>query len=133
MLQREVAETLAAKPGSSDYSRLSVCASIFFASEILFDVPPQAFTPEPQVTSSFLRLQRRSALPVEPPDFDRLDTVVKTAFSQRRKTLENALRAHISAAELEQLSVDPRQRPDATSIEQYVRVVEYLKTRETAT
>ena len=92
MVQREVADRIAAEPGSRDYGLLSATAQLFARVEKLFAVPPGAFSPPPQVHSSVLRLTmapRLEDLHVEEGPFI---TFLKLAFAQKRKTLLNNLR-----------------------------------------
>ena len=90
MIQREVARRICAAPGTPDYGAFSVYCQYHTHAELLFDVPPECFVPAPKVTSSVVRLTPRPA-PAEVDDPDRFFQVVKAAFSQRRKTLLNAL------------------------------------------
>lgn len=92
MFQREVAERIAASPGGRDYGRLSVLAGWRTTAKRLFDVPPSAFVPPPKVTSSIVQLTPRPA-PAAPADLVDLQTVVKAAFSQRRKMLRSSLKS----------------------------------------
>ena len=91
MFQKEVALRLTAAPGSRDYGRLSVIAQWLTEPKRLFDIPPQAFTPPPKVTSSVVELRPRPA----PLAADRrtLERVTAAAFGQRRKMLRHSLRA----------------------------------------
>src|SRR5512142_1565853 len=91
MFQREVAERIAAKPGSKSYGRLSVLAGWRTEARILFDVAPSAFVPPPKVTSSVVRLTPR---PVPLPcDSVLLQRVTEAAFGQRRKMLRQSLKS----------------------------------------
>jgi 16S rRNA (adenine1518-N6/adenine1519-N6)-dimethyltransferase len=93
MMQREVADRVAASPGVRDYGLLSATAQLNARVERLFDLPPSAFSPPPEVYSTVLRLQfapRFAELGVDPRGFD---TFLKQSFAQKRKTLENNLRA----------------------------------------
>ncbi len=90
MIQKEVALRLVAGPGTKDYGVLSVMLQSYYETEYLFSVPPSAFRPRPRVTSAVVRLKRREQFP--DVDFDFFKYVVKTAFSQRRKTLRNSLK-----------------------------------------
>jgi 16S rRNA (adenine1518-N6/adenine1519-N6)-dimethyltransferase len=92
MFQREVAERVVAAPGSAAYGRLSVLAAWRAEARILFDVPPQAFTPPPKVTSSVVRLTPRAA-PRAPCRLGALERVTAAAFGQRRKMLRQSLKA----------------------------------------
>jgi 16S rRNA (adenine1518-N6/adenine1519-N6)-dimethyltransferase len=91
LVQREYAARLAAAPGTQDYGSLTVFARYYLRLEPLFHVPPGAFWPKPMVDSTLVRLRFRAEPPVEVPDEERLFTIVRAAFSQRRKTLANAL------------------------------------------
>lgn len=110
MLQREVVERICAAPGSSEYGRLTVMLAPWVIAEHLFDVGPGAFRPAPQVWSAVLRLTVR-----ETPDFPldaRYAKVVAAAFSQRRKTLRNALRSLLDAQAIAACGIDPSARPE---------------------
>ena len=117
MLQAEVAERLAAQPGTKSYGRLSVIAQYHCRIERLFDVAAASFTPPPKVRSSFVRL---SARPRETCDVRHLQGVVRTAFGQRRKTLHNALRS--LAPDWQALGLDPSDRPENLRVEDYVAI-----------
>lgn len=91
MLQAEVADRLAARPGGRDYGVLSLMVQYHFRPEPLFVVPPQAFKPKPKVDSRVVRLAPRSHRPLRPAEEDLFFGFVKQAFSQRRKTLRNCL------------------------------------------
>jgi 16S rRNA (adenine1518-N6/adenine1519-N6)-dimethyltransferase len=117
MLQREVIERMAAAPGSKAYGRLSVMLAPWARVEKLFDVGPGAFQPPPKVWSSVARLILRAE-----PAFDiprGFAALVASAFSQRRKTLRNALKSLLSAAEIESAGVDPGARPEVVSPGQF--------------
>lgn len=120
MLQKEVAERLAADVNTPAYSRLSIMAQYYCDAEILFPVPPDAFDPPPKVDSAIIRLTPHTTLPHPASDFSRFADVVRTAFNQRRKTLRNSLKTHISAEQLEQLGINPQQRPAELSLADYV-------------
>lgn len=125
MLQREVVIRLAAKPGNKDYGRLSVMAQFYCRVEPLFIVKPGAFIPPPKVDSMVVRLRpHRPSLAPEIPHAA-LSQLVSRAFSQRRKTLANALKGLLASAELEALEVHPQQRPETVSLEQYLALTRY--------
>ncbi|HYM71713.1 MAG TPA: 16S rRNA (adenine(1518)-N(6)/adenine(1519)-N(6))-dimethyltransferase RsmA [Stellaceae bacterium] len=92
MFQREVAERFVAAPRSPAYGRLSVVVQWLCEARILFDIPPQAFTPPPKVTSSVVRLTPRPT-PLAPADKAALERVTAAAFGQRRKMLRSSLRS----------------------------------------
>ena len=91
MIQREAAHRLCARPGTADYGLLTVLTAWYAELELLFDVPPSCFIPQPKVTSSVLRLTMRAEPPCPIPDETLFFRVVKASFAQRRKTLVNAL------------------------------------------
>ena len=91
MVQKEVAERIAAKPGGKDYGALSVIVRYYAEPEILFNVPPHCFTPQPGVDSTVIRLAVRRSPVVNVLDREVFFKTVKAAFGQRRKTLANAL------------------------------------------
>jgi 16S rRNA (adenine1518-N6/adenine1519-N6)-dimethyltransferase len=115
MLQKEVADRIAAPPGSKTYGILSVLLQAFYNIQYLFKVSPGVFTPPPKVMSAVIQLERNNVVDL-PCDETLFVQVVKQAFNTRRKTLRNALKnlnlaAEISALPLldkraEQLSVD---------------------------
>ena len=100
MFQKEVAQRVAAKPGSKVYGIISILIQAYYSVEYLFDVPPGSFNPPPKVMSGVIRLERKE---------DNLDMksekhffmLVKTAFNQRRKTLRNAVKSLFEATVLQ--------------------------------
>ncbi len=97
MFQREVGERMAAEPGTAEYGRLSVATQHYADVELVEPVPPEAFDPQPAVDSVIVRLTSREP-DYEVPDDDFFLDVVKALFTQRRKTVRNAIRntVHIS-------------------------------------
>ena len=124
MLQREVVERMAAPPGSRTYGRLSVMLQYRFAVRKLLRVPPGAFSPVPQVESAFVRLVPHPVLPHPAADEARFSALVAQAFSQRRKTLRNALRELLTEHQIRAAGVDPSLRPEMLSVEQFVRLAD---------
>ena len=117
MLQKEVIDRIVAAPGSSDYGRLTVMLAPWMQAQHLFDVGPGAFTPAPRVWSAVARLTvRREPAFVVPRAFAR---TVSAAFSQRRKTLRNALRSLLAADEIVAAGIDPGLRPETLSPAQF--------------
>lgn len=106
MIQREVAKRICAKPATADYGAFTVLVNWYAEPEMLFDVPPSCFIPQPKVTSSVIRLKTRSEPPVEVKDKTLFFRVVRAAFGMRRKTLTNALSANfneLNKADIENL------------------------------
>ena len=126
MLQKEVVDRLAAGPGENHYGRLGIMAQYYCRVEPLFIVPPEAFSPAPKVDSAIVRLVPHQQLPIRARDVQMLQTVVRTAFGQRRKTLRNNLKPLIDADTLEQLGIDPGLRPERLSLEQFVKISDAL-------
>ena len=122
MLQLEVVERMSANVGDKNYGRLSLMLQYFCQAEKLFDVPPQAFTPQPKVNSAVVRLTPHKVLPVTAKDTDCLKLVVRTAFNQRRKTLKNSLKTLISDSELGDLEIDMKLRPEKLTLTDYVKI-----------
>lgn len=91
MIQKEVAQRICAAPGSSAYGAFSVYMQFYTDPSLLFDVPPECFTPQPKVTSAVLHAEIRQAPPVKVSDTAFFFQVVRAAFAQRRKTLVNGL------------------------------------------
>lgn len=118
MLQREVAERVAAGPGSKAYGRLAVLANRRADARILFDVSPKAFTPPPKVVSSILSLAPLSAPRFTAP-VEALERVTAAAFSQRRKMLRSSLKALTPEPEqlLRAVGLEPTDRAETVSPE----------------
>ena len=91
MVQKEVAQRIAAKPGSADYSAFTVFCQYFAEPELLFDVPPHCFLPAPKVTSAVITLRTRKEKPWEILDQDVFFRTVRASFAMRRKKLSNGL------------------------------------------
>ena len=91
MVQKEVAQRICAAPGSKEYSAFSIMCQYHAEPEILFDVPPSCFMPQPKVTSSVITLRCRTDPPCPIGDEALFFRVVKASFAQRRKTLVNGL------------------------------------------
>jgi len=124
MLQKEVADRLAAMPGTKAYGRLSVMIQARFEVEHLLDVGPDAFHPPPQVHSSVIRLRPRPAGAIDLKDPQRFGLIVRSAFAQRRKTLRNSLRALIDETGFAGAGIDAARRAEDLTVADYVRLSE---------
>ena len=91
MVQKEVAQRIAARPGTADYGAFSVFCQYYTEPEYLFDVPPHCFVPQPKVTSGVITLRRRESRPWDIGDPAVFFRVVKAGFAMRRKKLSNGL------------------------------------------
>jgi len=132
MLQLEVVERMSAGVGDKNYGRLSLMLQYFCQAEKLFNVPPQAFSPQPKVNSAIVRLTPFRELPLTAKDVDCLKLVVRTAFNQRRKTLRNSLKTLISAEQLGELAIDMKLRPENLSLGDYVAISDAVSASKAA-
>jgi 16S rRNA (adenine1518-N6/adenine1519-N6)-dimethyltransferase len=122
MLQLEVVDRLAARPGSKDWGRLGIMAQYHCAVEKLFEVPPEAFDPRPKVRSAIVRLAPWRESPWPACDEELLRNLVKAAFVQRRKTLRNNLKELIDIPRLEALGIDPGARAETLQLRQFIEI-----------
>lgn len=122
MLQKEVVDRLAARPGNSTYGRLSIMVQYRCQVMSLFNVDPHAFHPQPQVDSSIVRLIPYRELPYKAHDFAHFASVVKAAFAHRRKTLRNCLKDLATDADWERMDMDSHLRPEQLSLAEYVKL-----------
>jgi len=119
MLQHEVAARLAAAPRCADYGRLSVAAQACCRVELVLAVPPESFEPRPKIESSVVRLTPHPSLP-SPTLRLALGRITQQAFSLRRKMVRHSLGRLFDATELASCGIDPRQRPEEITVEQYL-------------
>jgi 16S rRNA (adenine1518-N6/adenine1519-N6)-dimethyltransferase len=124
MLQKEVVERMVAAPSTSEYSRLSVMLQYRFAMERILDVPATAFDPAPKVESAVVRLTPYLRLPHAARNETVFGKIVAAAFSQRRKTLRNALKDHFGAADFARLGIDGGLRAQDLGVESFVRLAD---------
>jgi 16S rRNA (adenine1518-N6/adenine1519-N6)-dimethyltransferase len=119
MVQREVAERFAARPGDSAYGAISVKASYWGTARIVGHVPASVFFPKPNVESALVEIVRR-----QPPDIDPvpLFTLVKKAFGQRRKMLRKSLSGIVTAEQFEAADVLETARPEELGVDAWVRL-----------
>lgn len=130
MLQKEVADRLAAQPGTAAYGRLSLMMQYHCHIERLFIVPPAAFRPVPKVDSAFVRLIPHNQPPVNIADEAAFKQVVTQAFMQRRKTLRNTLKGTLSMEEIKTAGIDPGLRAEALTLEQFARLSNIVSARK---
>ena len=127
MVQKEVAERMAAQPGGKEYGALSVAIQYYTEPEIAFIVPPTSFIPAPAVDSAVIVCKRRAKPPVEVCDEALFFRVVKAAFSLRRKMLSNSLKNMGIKGEqvtkwLELAGVDGKRRAETLSLEDFAKL-----------
>jgi 16S rRNA (adenine1518-N6/adenine1519-N6)-dimethyltransferase len=133
MVQKEVAERMAAKPGGKEFGSLSIAVQYYCEPELVCIVPGKSFIPAPNVESAVIKLRKRQTPAVSVPDEAKFFHVVKTSFSQRRKTLANNLSAFSGkdrkgelAELLLSIGVQPERRAETLSLEEFAKVCEAL-------
>jgi 16S rRNA (adenine1518-N6/adenine1519-N6)-dimethyltransferase len=137
MLQDEVVDRIVARPGGKEYGYLSILAQFYCQVTKLFQVAPASFKPAPKVRSAVLRLEIRSHPIVDIDDERRFWAVVRAAFSQRRKTILNNLKASPPApgtpGRLDQAllaaGIDPMRRAETLTIAEFARLYSALRVR----
>ena len=129
MIQREVARRICAAPGCPDYGAFGIFVQWHMEPESLFDVPPSCFMPQPKVTSSVIRLKKRSEHPVRVRDEELMFRIIRAAFNQRRKTLVNALGSRLgkitreqAAQAIENCGFDTRIRGETLDIGGFAKI-----------
>ena len=127
MVQKEVAMRICAKPGSSNYGRLSIITQWLTRPKMLFDIPASAFHPKPKVTSTLLEIIPRSQ-PLFPAKRQILEKITAQAFGQRRKMLRSSLKKVGGDDLLLATNIDPTLRPENLSIEDFCGLAQVFKT-----
>ena len=124
MFQREVALRIVADADDDHYGRLGVICGWRTDARMAFDIPPQAFTPPPKVTSTVVHLE-----PIAEPmpcEAARLERVTQAAFGQRRKMLRQSLKPLGGEALLAKAGIDPQRRAETLSVEEFVRLANLI-------
>jgi 16S rRNA (adenine1518-N6/adenine1519-N6)-dimethyltransferase len=119
MVQREVAERLAARPGTRAYGAVTVKVAYWAAARMVGDVPAAVFVPRPKVESALVEIVRRPPPDVAP---DPLFTLVRTAFGQRRKMLRRSLQGVVAPELFAAADVAPTARPEELALDDWVRL-----------
>lgn len=128
MFQKEVAQRIVAEPGSRQYSTLSLSVRVRATAAYLYDVPPEAFKPQPKVDSAVVRLDRRPEPLLDPAEEQAFFRVVKAAFHQRRRKVSNPLAHHFQLERedveerLRGIGVDPGLRPERLTFEEFLKI-----------
>ena len=137
MVQKEVAQRIAAKPGSADYSAFTIFCQYYAQPEILFDVPAGCFMPQPKVTSAVIALHIRKELPWQIDNKELFFRTVRASFAMRRKTLQNGLASGFpelgkaGAAEvLEACGFAPSVRGETLSIAEFAAIANEIARRK---
>ena len=136
MVQKEVAQRIAAKPGSADYSAFTVFCQYYAEPNLLFDVPAHCFMPQPKVTSAVIQLKVRKERHWDILDQDVFFRLVRASFAMRRKKLSNGLASGFSelgkagAAEvIEAAGFDPNIRGETLGIEEFAKIANEIVKR----
>ena len=126
MVQKEVAERITAKPSNKSFGRLSVMLQYYFDTELLFEIPPVAFSPRPKITSAFIRLIRKKRVSPKVIDKDSFEQIIKIAFSQKRKTIKNNFKNILFDKDFLNLNISPKIRSEALTIDQFIKLENYV-------
>ena len=130
MVQKEVADRMQVGPGTKDYGALSLAVQYYAKPEIVVNVPPSCFMPQPKVGSAVIRLTRHENPPVDVDNEKLMFQVIRASFNQRRKTLANGLNNFGSFSlgkeeiqkSIEELGVPVNIRGEALSLEQFAKL-----------
>ncbi|MCQ6268494.1 16S rRNA (adenine(1518)-N(6)/adenine(1519)-N(6))-dimethyltransferase RsmA [Fictibacillus sp. WQ 8-8] len=134
MIQKEVADRLAAKPGTKDYNSLSIAVQYYAEAETVLKVPKTVFVPAPNVDSAVIRLTLRKEPPVQVKDETFFFEVIRSSFGQRRKTLWNNLLNNLPLKEkreelqevFDEIQIDPKRRGETLTIEEFAKLADAL-------
>jgi len=126
MVQKEVAERITANPSNKSFGRLSVILQYYFDTELLFELPPEAFSPQPKITSAFIRLIRKKRVSPKVINKDNFEQIVKIAFSQKRKTIKNNFKNILFEKDFLNLEISPKIRSEALAIDQFIKLENYV-------
>lgn len=131
MLQKEVVDRVTATSGTRAFGRLSVMIQACFEVRTLIDVPPEAFEPPPKVQSAVIRLVPHAVQP-SPSELASLEAIARLAFANKRKTLRNNLKKHISDAQFAELGIDPGARAETLGLPQFFALAKLLNNGDIA-
>jgi 16S rRNA (adenine1518-N6/adenine1519-N6)-dimethyltransferase len=135
MVQKEVADRMQVGPGTKDYGALSLAVQYYAKPEIVVNVPPSCFMPQPKVGSAVIRLTRHEKPPVDVEDEKLMFRIIRASFNQRRKTLANGLnnfpQINLSKEQIQEcilkLGVPVTVRGEALTLEQFAQLSNLFK------
>jgi 16S rRNA (adenine1518-N6/adenine1519-N6)-dimethyltransferase len=128
LLQKEVAKRIVASPNCKEYGVLSISLQMYTKPELKFRVPSKVFSPPPKVDSSVVHFEVSAKPFFESSDEALFFRIVKTAFSQRRKTISNSLKSYEGIKDaLLKAGIDPKLRPENLSIRDFARLTDAVK------
>lgn len=138
LVQKEVAERMAASPGGRDFGRLSLWCGYRGTVRIQRRVPRHVFSPPPRVDSCLVTLDFHRSFPLKPSEEQSLDEISRHAFAQRRKTIANALKEMFEEKKsllsaLEEAGISPDSRPEQIPLEAYIRLARLMSTLRVST
>lgn len=128
MFQKEVAQRIVARPSTKAYGRLAVLCQWLCDVQIVYDLPPSAFTPPPKVNSAVVHFRPKDLSlsdpddPTSPPDFKAVETITAAAFGQRRKMIRSSLKDY--ADKIEALGIDPTLRAENLSLQDFIKLAQ---------
>ena len=125
LVQKEVAEKIAGSPGTKDWGKMSIKLAAFFKTEILFDVPPEAFDIKPKVNSSFIRMTPLEKTRIKNDQIKDFFEIIDLSFSSRRKNIKNNLKKQ--NFDWDNLDIDFNLRPEELSLSNYVELAKAFK------
>ena len=136
MVQKEVADRMKAEPGTKDYGALSLAVQYYAEPYLVANVPPNCFIPRPNVGSAVIRLTRHEQPPVQVADEKLMFRLIRAAFNQRRKTLQNSLShdpqlgisKEVVARILEEMGLSATIRGEALSLQQFAQLSDLVFT-----
>ncbi len=134
-VQLEFAQRLVAKPNTSDYGSLSCFVQLYTNPKILFKISKGCFSPTPKVDSAFVELEFKDQLALPQEQAKGLSTMIQTIFTQRRKTMLNALSLVINKEQagevLTQLDIASQRRPETLSLDDYIKIYQLIARMKT--
>ena len=137
MIQKEVAERLIATPGEKLSGAITYTVYYYCESEKIMEVPPESFIPEPEVTSEVIKLKLRKDSPIEVKEKNKMFSIIKIAFMQRRKTLINALtngniiKNKQEATEIfNDLEINQNARAEELTLQQFAKLANYITNKK---
>jgi 16S rRNA (adenine1518-N6/adenine1519-N6)-dimethyltransferase len=135
MIQKEVADRIAAKPSTKEYGSLSIAIQYFAEAETVMTVPHTVFIPKPNVDSAVIKITKRTSPLVSVKDEEFMFKIVRASFAQRRKTIVNNLKSYFGKEQkenvtraLEAANIDPKRRGETLSIPEFALLSDELYT-----
>ena len=122
MVQKEMAVRLTGQIGTKAYGRLTVMTGAFLDIKKCFNIPPEVFVPRPNVDSAFIKITKKATPIIHDDQFDKFEQLVKTAFSKRRKMLQNSLSGYDIQQKVKD-RINFTRRPETLSIAEFAELI----------